>query len=175
MCDDLQAVLEFIYLGETRLEKDRVASFLETAKELQIEGLVNEGDDGSTNKDTINKEYNQNESLPAEIITNDLGKVYTNKEVTERDQDCSALSCKMCDFVSKAKRKQNRQVIMSRHMGKAHNMTLEHEGPGPGRPKKNLPAPKNTKVTSPVSAARKRTTSEEWAELWDSDEGECDR
>ena len=43
--EDLQSVLQFIYLGETRVEKDRVEAFLDTAKELQVEGLTKEGED----------------------------------------------------------------------------------------------------------------------------------
>ena len=37
---DLQAVLQFIYLGETKVEKDMVTSFLEAARELEVEGLT---------------------------------------------------------------------------------------------------------------------------------------
>ena len=39
---NLQAVIQFIYLGETTVEKDMVTSFLETARELQVEGQTNE-------------------------------------------------------------------------------------------------------------------------------------
>ena len=42
---DLQAILQFIYLGEAKVAKDMVTSFIETAKELQVEGLTKEKDD----------------------------------------------------------------------------------------------------------------------------------
>ena len=38
--EDLKAVLQFIYLGQTRILKDQVDSFLEAARELQVEGLA---------------------------------------------------------------------------------------------------------------------------------------
>ena len=41
---NLQAVLEFIYLGEVKIPKAGVIPFIKIAKELQVEGLTAEED-----------------------------------------------------------------------------------------------------------------------------------
>lgn len=64
---DLQNILEFIYLGQTKVSSDRLISFLSIAAELKVEGLAqkdNMGEVGRTQDeveldDTI--EYNEND------------------------------------------------------------------------------------------------------------------
>ena len=42
--EDLGKLLDFIYEGEAKVEKQRLDSFLQLAQDLQIMGLVTEGD-----------------------------------------------------------------------------------------------------------------------------------
>ena len=63
--EDLQALLEFIYLGETKIVNSMVTSFLETAKELQVEGLTEVAADtnGTPNSKDIQEETIESENL----------------------------------------------------------------------------------------------------------------
>ena len=59
---NLQAVLEFIYLGEVKIPKSRVISFIKTAKELQVEGLTAKEDNIEEGWDEmLRKKFNINE------------------------------------------------------------------------------------------------------------------
>merc|ERR1712129_199795 len=54
---DLRAVLQFIYLGEARVARDQVPSFLAAAKDLEVEGLTQEEvDPGVQDRIGTNKE-----------------------------------------------------------------------------------------------------------------------
>ena len=39
MQEELRSILEFIYLGETRISQDRIGQFLNSTKDLQIKQL----------------------------------------------------------------------------------------------------------------------------------------
>ena len=66
---NLQAVLEFIYIGEVRIPKSRVVPFIKTAKELQVEGLTEKEDKGWEErlKEFNNSNIQENDELNEEV------------------------------------------------------------------------------------------------------------
>ena len=48
---DLEAMLQFIYLGETRVHEERLSEFISAAKSLEIEDLVKAGEVGDMTSD----------------------------------------------------------------------------------------------------------------------------
>ena len=106
---DLQAILQFIYLGETKVEKDMVSSFLETAKELQVEGLTKQIDDKhlTENIQVFSGEKYVEETVEAQTTVDEQGPI----------KDC----CHYCGFKTKGQLKNNRDMIMKKHLEKVHH------------------------------------------------------
>ena len=51
---DLLCIIQFIYLGQTRVEHSRLENFMITAKELEIQGLITDSNSKGSNQDTQN-------------------------------------------------------------------------------------------------------------------------
>ena len=113
---DLQAILQFIYLGEAKVEKDMVSSFFETAKELQVEGLTKQIDEKhlTENIQVFSGEKNVEETVEAQTTVDQQGLI----------TDC----CNYCGFKAKGQLKNNRDMIMKRHLEKVHHRenTIKH-------------------------------------------------
>jgi len=54
--ENLQAVMDFIYYGETNVAQDNIDSFLDLAKELMIKGLMTTVMRGRTSKSGVDEE-----------------------------------------------------------------------------------------------------------------------
>jgi len=50
--DDLMALVDFMYNGEVNVEQEQLASFLNTAELLQVQGLTNSSKDQEKSKKT---------------------------------------------------------------------------------------------------------------------------
>ena len=95
--ENLQFLLEFIYLGETKIVTSQVTSFLETAKELQVSGLTEVAADDSINKEEAeivvkeeehdtqqsNVPHSLNESNDSENVLEETYKAKNLKETVE--------------------------------------------------------------------------------------------
>jgi len=70
--NDLQSILEFIYLGEVNLEQDRLESFLKTAEVLSIKGLTDGiksmNDTGGGGSGMVKSEPMEKEIMPNHIV-----------------------------------------------------------------------------------------------------------
>ena len=58
--EDIEPILQFIYLGETTIQQNRVQEFLTVAKELEIKDLVNIVDASGTVSKKVNNELLRN-------------------------------------------------------------------------------------------------------------------
>ena len=58
--EDIEPILQFIYLGETTIQQNRVQEFLTVAKELEIKDLVNIVDASGTVSKKVNNEFLRN-------------------------------------------------------------------------------------------------------------------
>ena len=56
--ENLQAVMDFIYYGETNVTQDYIDSFLDLAKDLKVKGLMSSVMRGSTSKAEVDKKPN---------------------------------------------------------------------------------------------------------------------
>jgi hypothetical protein len=50
---DLMALVDFMYKGEVNVEQEQLASFLNTAELLEVQGLTNSGKDVDKSKKTV--------------------------------------------------------------------------------------------------------------------------
>ena len=112
---DLEAVLQFIYLGETKVEKDKVTSFLETAKELQVDGLMKETEEVTY---ADNKQAEDDDFTTPSFDT-DLART-CNKQTAIDSQSYINDVCKVCGFKTRAQNEYHRAMIMKRHIEKVH-------------------------------------------------------
>ena len=128
--EDLEAVLEFIYLGETKVGKTNVNSFLETAKELEVEGLTEDKGDDSTDGEQLKTGDNQEETssiLDSPNLSIDDSSYTIDQEVTDDKTTVGTLpdsysgACQLCGFVTKAKTKYNKDMVIKRHVERVHN------------------------------------------------------
>ena len=112
---DLQAILQFIYLGEAKVAKDMVTSFIETAKELQVEGLTKEKDDPIDNNQADISTEDHMFSLEKEVEETVDAQNTVDQQGPVKDY------CHYCGFITKAQLKNNRDMIMKRHLEKVHH------------------------------------------------------
>jgi len=94
---DLQPILEFIYLGKTRIEGNRIEEFLEVARSLQINDLHNsfptEGDDEADKNSVPENEIkieegmeNKTDSSAKTINENDLYSTVNKHDYVENEK-----------------------------------------------------------------------------------------
>ncbi|XP_059487852.1 protein bric-a-brac 2-like isoform X46 [Neocloeon triangulifer] len=66
--DDLMALVDFMYKGEVNVEQEQLASFLNTAELLEVQGLTNSGKDVEKSKTTVEEEKTvKNDDVQPEI------------------------------------------------------------------------------------------------------------
>ena len=111
---DLEAVLQFIYLGETKVEKDMMTSYLETAKELQVEGLTK-----GTEEDTYTDNKQAGDDLTTTSFDKDLSKTVTKQKKIDSQSSTNDF-CKICGFKTRAQNEHHREMILKRHIEKVH-------------------------------------------------------
>ena len=114
---DLQAILKFIYIGQTEVDQEEVASFLDIAKELEIKGLAEE----STTKkqdhlnicneikeenpfDLFEFEHDANEKLDTNEEDALLGMEVNNEKQKDKD---GKYGCDDCDYKTSHRRHMN--------------------------------------------------------------------
>ena len=119
---DLQAVLQFIYLGETKVEKDMVTSFLEVARELDVEGLTKDLEENTYTDKHMEDDF-KNTYLDKDLVKTvkeekaDDSQSYTKvmlEENLQKGQE-NAFSCNKCQFKTK------HQFAMKRHISSVHD------------------------------------------------------
>ena len=76
--EQMKSILEFIYLGKTKISQDEVNDFLEAAAELEIEGIYGNNDQNDYGVD-IETEEN-------DMITGDTLANHEDDEITEDNQ-----------------------------------------------------------------------------------------
>ena len=89
-CNELVAILDFLYFGEVQVSQNDLANFFKAAEGLQIEGLEDEEEE-STEIETAVKEYNQHcqekpDTNKQEEVTRDLLGEVQQQPLLEEDQ-----------------------------------------------------------------------------------------
>ena len=78
---ELEAVVDFLYNGETRIPQSCLETFVNTAKELKVKGILNQDED----EETDTKKENQSKEPDADVIMNSsdgsFGPGYTTESV----------------------------------------------------------------------------------------------
>ena len=101
---NMNSIMEFIYLGQTSVNKEDLPTFLESAERLQVEGLMQSGKASMSGKLGIEQHWRQ--SLPEQVITIGAKSVsveescsenYTDSSMTQSTFDTSSLSSSMLD------------------------------------------------------------------------------
>ena len=112
-----QAVLEYLYLGETRIRKDQVSSFLDTARELQVEGLgagieLQEEPEKEINSADVHMEHSPDKE--------DGGNAIIEEESGGKESPRNTLECDICGFKSNCHSDSNSRTSIKRHKKTAH-------------------------------------------------------
>ena len=134
--EDIEPILQFIYLGETTIQQNRVQEFLTVAKELEIKDLVNILDASGTvlkkeknellrnvqGNDTFPPKYQNEENNESYLGWLPLRDTFENVEdsgptSTRRQPDRSSLkvmkkrhACDQCEFRSNVKERLQRHI-----------------------------------------------------------------
>jgi transposase-like protein len=113
---DLEAIIKFIYTGETSLTHASLDTFLAAAQELQVHGLLVDLDVKSLNKTTI---HEATDELTGNVEEeHKITQIETLEETTQLKQievDEQKYKCQECDFVS------SYNYNLRRHRVKVHN------------------------------------------------------
>jgi len=113
--DQLQKLVEFIYLGEVRIPEDQLADFLDLGKDMEIGGIV--GQNGPVNAEHTSKEetekaedpLNEHAVVPVDkdFETEEVLLSHVKEEVVEGPYEFpqvikkdKAFKCNICDFSS---------------------------------------------------------------------------
>ena len=109
--DHLQAIVNFIYLGETKDDLECVTEFLELASDLQIVGLgVDQKQDQKDIEQmvpnpmdvidsTVDDPEISNETVEEKFLVNHI----QNKNETLKEFDVKKFSCTLCEYTTKKK------------------------------------------------------------------------
>ena len=119
--EDLSFILDFIYLGEVKIIQEGLATFLNVAQELQIDGLNQQEE-----KQLTDKALNIKVELPVDrqiesVVDNEITFYETGKDFNPKNsrvEGKDAKSCKECDFTS------NFKSNLNRHERKLHGRSL---------------------------------------------------
>ena len=101
--EDLRAILDFIYLGQTKVEMNKVDQFIDLATDLQIKGLrADSGPSDETNKSKVMEDVGEDDSFHNDtdiVINEELHSV-----IKEETVEFSYLySCHLCDYQAQKK------------------------------------------------------------------------
>ena len=115
---DLKPILEFIYLGQTRLETDNLHDFISAAVDLGIKELDNilpGNDEEQNNSETIQKSENMDE---CEVLL-DEESMEVKESLTEKSFATeSSNECGECEKSFKRKDELNRHKLTHQPMGR---------------------------------------------------------
>ena len=145
-----QAVLQYLYLGETRISKEQVSSFLDTARELQVEGLgagieLQEETEKQLNSAEVNMDHSSNQEdgkrvqsdtalvddssrdLSVQKGIDDMKPAIIEEESSGKGlagkellEPRNTLSCDICGFKSSCLNASNSRTSIKRHKKNAH-------------------------------------------------------
>ena len=109
--EDLNCILDFIYLGEVKVIQEELVTFLNVAEELQIDGLKRK-EENQKSDNTLNIKVELPVDKPFETIPdNEIKLVKTEKISTPKIYNVEgkpSLFCNNCDFTSRFKNNLNR-------------------------------------------------------------------
>jgi len=98
--EDLRAILDFIYLGQTKVEMNKVDQFIDLATDLQIKGLrADSGPSDETNKSQV-KENVGTETDNKDIVIHEEDHSVIKEETVEFSY---LYSCHLCDYQAQKK------------------------------------------------------------------------
>ena len=105
MYQDLQSIMEYIYLGETTLSQEKINEFLNIARNLQVKDIGNTSYNAMTSDPTVNKthkeeEFHGKEERKDEIFQENEASDTQNQNESLDDTGChdksSNATCKDC-------------------------------------------------------------------------------
>ena len=64
----LEGLVRFIYLGECQVEQEDIDTFLNNARDLQVEGLVSSGGETAGKEEGVKKEVNKTKVTCADLL-----------------------------------------------------------------------------------------------------------
>ena len=119
---DLSGILKFIYSGEVEVEKEEVARFLETANDLEIDGLTVDKDTKLHNKEKAMKEEVVEDVVEAIEVDVDVEDGEYNLEEqptkgTKVQTPRSPFTCPGCDYSSTFRNNMLRHINGKNHEG----------------------------------------------------------
>ena len=101
--EDLSAIIDFIYLGETEVMKENLETFLEIAGELGVQGMTKQNSNKSVKDqlktNSIDSELGENPSDVDGLVTNNRDKKFSEiePEVANLDEKAKArFECNFC-------------------------------------------------------------------------------
>ena len=100
---DMDSVLQFLYLGETTIYQDNVDEFLNVAKDLGIEGIGNRNEFVYVNENSVDKVKNESiksviEDKMPDIKQQEIGpRLDLSKQTPGPWAQSPLISCKFCD------------------------------------------------------------------------------
>jgi len=117
--EDLRAVLDFIYLGQTKVEMHQVNQFMELASDLQIKGLrVEPGTDGGSKKQKKTKMVEKtNVTKYAERDGFEGAKNAIKNENTSNVEPLYFYACHLCEYQAEIKRNLIRHIQITHTEG----------------------------------------------------------
>jgi len=86
---DLLSIIQFIYLGQTQVEQRNLETFMVTAKELEIQGLIADrgNTQGKVDRETVKKESNWR--MDESFQSNEMLDNNTDKNIPETENEIS--------------------------------------------------------------------------------------
>ena len=115
---ELQAVLQFMYLGEAIINQENIKNFLEIVRDLQMEEfLENKSDKQSIKTDPVERcdNYNDDDTKDLSIVdTKDEDQRLPDKDDKQDISTNQLYSCDSCEAVL------NSQYNLKRHQGYKH-------------------------------------------------------
>jgi hypothetical protein len=135
--EELQAVVQFIYLGEARVAGGRVPAFLEAARQLGVEGLLGEGGKPGGEVELVSQrtvpdkqmeeghEDNKEDEIKNILTESFEEDVEINGAISSINNLPGTLSCDICGLITTAMTSNNRRMVIKRHKEKVHGKTDE--------------------------------------------------
>ena len=134
--EDLQALITFMYTGETKIKANEIKRFLTTAHELKVAGLIKNMEEGVGDKVRIKQEDTPVNTLSEEVEPGESPAVVRMIEDIENELECVTEA----EAQGTEKSSRNRTESESKHkdesMSKGENKTEMKEKTKRGRPRK---------------------------------------
>ena len=110
--EDMRAILDFIYLGQTKVDMEKVNEFMELAKDLQIKGLTPSLDSEIGPDDSEEMGNDSNNMRSVKQMENSI----QNRMTT--DEPAIQFICHLCEYTNISRKK------MIDHMEEKHSISL---------------------------------------------------